>query len=404
MVAASTRSYGLDLNSSTSGAPVVSKKSNKLAYIDALRGIAILGVVAVHAAQHDPPAQGWVAELMATGQRGVQLFFVASALTLCMSWFRRKNSESRPVLNFFIRRFFRIAPMFYLGVVLYLLLYGSAPRYWAPNGIDWYFVPITMMFLHGFHPETLNSVVPGGWSIAAEFGFYALLPLILTQVRSRRAALCFYALSLAVCAGWTALAHLIYGAAYPIEKQPLVQALAELNVFGQLPVFAVGIAAYYWTDLRIKRAAPSVAVWALMLLSAVAIPALWLGFSAALRGRIAFGASFGVLALLLGRYPVYVFVNPVITNIGRVSFSMYITHFALLDALDRLGLPALLGKSPVGALGYYVVAVGVTAGVSLLCFEAIEKPGISAGKRLIDWFEARAASEAATASPGRTSP
>jgi peptidoglycan/LPS O-acetylase OafA/YrhL len=364
-------------------------KLGKFAYIDALRGIAILGVVAVHASQHDAPTQARFADLMATGQRGVQLFFVASALTLCMSWFRREKSESRPILNFFVRRFFRIAPMFYVGVALYLFLYGNGERYWAPNGIDWYYVPITMLFLHGFHPETLNSVVPGGWSIAAEFGFYALLPLILAQVRTRATALCFYGLSLAVCAGWFALAHVICDPVYPRDQLPLVQALAELNVFGQLPVFAVGIAVYYWSRPGAAlRTASSATVWALILLSAVAIPALWLGFAAALRGRIAFGAAFGVLALLLGRHPIVVLVNPVITGIGRVSFSMYITHFALLDALDFLGLPELLGRTIAGVSAYYCVAVAISAGVSLLCFEAIERPGIALGKRLIDRLEA----------------
>ena len=61
---------------------------------------------------------------VATGQfgqrdsaRGVELFFVVSALTLCLSSAARSNREALPTLNFYIRRFFRIAPMFYIAIM-----------------------------------------------------------------------------------------------------------------------------------------------------------------------------------------------------------------------------------------------------------------------------------------------
>jgi peptidoglycan/LPS O-acetylase OafA/YrhL len=56
----------------------------RFAYIDALRGYAILGVLLVHTGQYS----GFDSQA-AFGARGVQLFFVASALTLMFSWHER---------------------------------------------------------------------------------------------------------------------------------------------------------------------------------------------------------------------------------------------------------------------------------------------------------------------------
>jgi len=62
------------------------KHPRHFGYIDALRGIAILGVMAVHCSQCIPEHPGVFRGVINEGARGVQLFFVASALTLTMSW------------------------------------------------------------------------------------------------------------------------------------------------------------------------------------------------------------------------------------------------------------------------------------------------------------------------------
>ncbi|MGY2293672.1 acyltransferase family protein [Pseudomonas sp. SDO528_S397] len=151
----------------------------KYLYIDAIRGLAIIFVVLVHASQHVKPISSWLAHIMGEGASGVQFFYIASAVTLCMSWAARKNNELHPVRNFYLRRLFRIAPLFYLAIILFLWLNGTKASYFSPNGISWWFVPMTALFLHGFHPETINSVVPGGWSVAVEMTFYLVFPLLM---------------------------------------------------------------------------------------------------------------------------------------------------------------------------------------------------------------------------------
>ncbi|WP_091134607.1 acyltransferase family protein [Flavobacterium anhuiense] len=97
-------------------------KLEMLDYIDVIRGIAILMVVITHTAQ-----QGLVklphllSVFLSFGARGVQIFVIASAFTLFRSYKKRNKIEKSPVKNFFIRRFFRIAPIYYLGIIYYIL-------------------------------------------------------------------------------------------------------------------------------------------------------------------------------------------------------------------------------------------------------------------------------------------
>ncbi len=154
----------------------------KLNYIDSIRGVAILMVILVHAAQSVPGLSPLTSLLADYGQMGVQLFFVASAYTLCLSATKRRG-ESRGWLKYAIRRYFRIAPLYYLGILIY---FGRA-LIEAANGIvgrtlleDYSLanVAANVLLVHGFYPPANNTVVPGGWSIGTEVAFYAIFPTI----------------------------------------------------------------------------------------------------------------------------------------------------------------------------------------------------------------------------------
>ena len=54
-------------------------------FIDSLRGFAVLGVVLVHSSQWVAPVSEVLQNIASQGARGVQLFYIASALTLCLS-------------------------------------------------------------------------------------------------------------------------------------------------------------------------------------------------------------------------------------------------------------------------------------------------------------------------------
>lgn len=162
----------------------------KFVQIDSLRGIAALLVILVHAnsfgdVEHFPAFLG---KFISQGARGVQLFYIISAFTLFYTFDLRKQ-DPHLFRNFLIRRFSRIAPLYYLAIVGYLVLrfYGWAwkevpfPSFWN--------VMSNLLFLHGFSPFWINDVVPGGWSVGVEFPFYMILPILYYRIKSMSDAL-----------------------------------------------------------------------------------------------------------------------------------------------------------------------------------------------------------------------
>jgi peptidoglycan/LPS O-acetylase OafA/YrhL len=366
----------------------------KYAFIDALRGYAILGVLMVHSAQSVPPGHAFLHMLMAGGGRGVQLFYIASALTLCLSWRFRSAREEHSIRNFYIRRFFRIAPMFYIAIVVYTLLDGFAASYWAPNGIKWWFVLLTACFLHGFNPETIDSVVPGGWSIAVEMTFYLMFPLLMKYIKSVPGAIAFLVLSLLLCKLSIVIYSQIFTASYPADQQYLVSSFLFQNFFGQLPVFAIGILSCFifenHSDLK-RRVLVFDCVFALIaLLQLVILVRFHTNF---LSNYIVFSGLFALGALNLAAFPVGLFVNRFTSFIGEISFSMYLVHFAAIYFLSKIGFTSLFNGGDLSSLLYYLCVVAITVLASRFLYVSVETHGISLGKHLIKKLDAPSEAE-----------
>ena len=114
-------------------------------------------------------------------------------LTLLLSWNRVKERDAAKTRHFFLRRFFRIAPMYYAGALLYFLVDPPV------DGFNLLQLLRTLLFVNVWQPEGVPTtpgwmVVPGGWSIGVEFTFYALFPILATLVRlcHKITALTFY--------------------------------------------------------------------------------------------------------------------------------------------------------------------------------------------------------------------
>lgn len=64
---------------------------------------------------------------------------------MCYMWDQRRNESARQ-LKFSIRRTARIAPLFWFAIVFYTLLYGTAPRPDAWNGVGPIDLILTALF------------------------------------------------------------------------------------------------------------------------------------------------------------------------------------------------------------------------------------------------------------------
>jgi len=361
-------------------------------FIDALRGYAILAVMAVHASQAAPEVIGVGRLLVDQGARGVQLFFVASALTLVLSWNQRKDG----LLPFYLRRLFRIAPMFWLGILFFVWLDGFGPRYFAPNGIDGGSVLLTALFLHGWLPETINSVVPGGWSIAVEMTFYLVFPLLMLLVRGWPSAFVFFFSSVFISKHifdyfWNHKA--VY---WTNVSDDLVSTFLNFWFPTQLPVFAVGFLLFFFIrDCRGFISKPWLNI--LLFVSVLCMVALALkpGLAGKFRLNIytAYGVCFGVFAFCLADGAAKWLVNAPIRYLGKISFSAYLIQFAVLGTVGQFALiginPLNLMASERGALFFFqflVYLILVTVILSTLTYKFVERPMIKVGNKIIGYI------------------
>jgi len=339
----------------------------KIDYIDAIRGIAIIGVIVVHASQCVSPTNKILLRIMEEGARGVQLFYIASALTLCMSWESRSSNEKYPIRNFYIRRIFRIVPMFYIAILSYMLINGFAPGYWYPNGIKWWYIPLTATFLHGVHPETINSIVPGGWSIAVEMSFYAILPLLLPYIKSIKSCLIFFVIRLVLFALNKFLIPYIF--IYPEPYKYLIISFSYMNFFGQLPIFIIGVFCYLIIQKNYPRKLIAIICGSLFVIFFIEF---WYP-QFKIPHHIIAGALFSTFVIILANWPKQILVNKITTIFGKLSFSLYLTHFAILKYFALIGLNEIFFKSNLASILYVLCVVFIAMPVSLFFYHYIEK-------------------------------
>lgn len=360
-----------------------SETTPKYAFVDALRGIAVLLVILTHTAQSVPGLPSALDSLAKYGQTGVQLFFVASAYTLCLSHARRGH-EPRPVASFYLRRLFRIAPLYLVGIATYFALHlARQPGHPVLEPYSPANVMANVFLVHGFVPAANNNIVPGGWSIGTEMAFYALFPLLFAGA-ARLAAHRVAALG-SVVLGY-ALLHTLLQALW-LQHTPLAVAgnnFTYFNLATQLPVFGLGFLA--WFAQQDARVAPW-PHWArgLVLVGATALTlALWRLREPWLFALIPAAAAVSFVALLqLLRGATW--LPRWLCRVGSVSYSMYIFHFVfawmvvpwlLRGRLDGLGPAATLAVS-------LVVVLAGTFAIAWLSERFVEAGGIAWGRRLI---------------------
>ncbi len=349
-------------------------KENKIRFIDCLRGLAILLVVILHCAnevlfrsQLPAASISFLHKIFDQGNKGVQLFFLISAFTLFYSHNKRKHDEGAKY-NFFIRRFFRIAPMYYFGIVLYLLIGGMQGNKWSDyQPLSVYTILSNVFFVHGFNIHWFNSLVPGGWSIADEMMFYCLIPILVKVLRSVNAALLYtvFCLLLKIIFEIYFRAHMV------IRTEDLWNDYLFWYLPSQLPVFGFGIAAYYLFKNEFNKI--ELFYWFIML-AALLITQKITGISFI---YIYYCFAFVALFLFLKVYNNVIFVNPITQFFGKISFSLYILHFAIIYAIKNVFFQLMPVKNDlpytfIQISVFYVVVLIIAGGCSYVTYRSIE--------------------------------
>jgi len=353
----------------------------KYLYIDNLRGIAILMVIIVHSAQKIDGISLILSTFAEYCQMGVQLFFLASAFTLCLSWEKRMG-ERHEILNFYTRRYCRIAPLYYLGILTYFIINliklkatgGSYSQYTIVN------VLANLLFVNGFYPPANNNIVPGGWSIGTEMAFYLIFPFLirfLIQMDKRG----YFNASMWPLIGLV-ISQLFNVTAYFILQEPIRNNnFIYFNLFNQLQVFLLGMFLYF-VELKFSLLTNLIG----FIVNTIIVIWLWHLNIGYLYSIIPFVAGISFLFLFSAFKAHQLPSSKILGNIGKYSYGMYISHFIFAWYLPQILINPTLVKflhPNILFLATFLLSVLFSYILSRLLFHYIESPGITFGKRII---------------------
>lgn len=300
--------------------------------------------------------------------------------------------EGRPILNFFIRRFFRIVPMFWAAMALYLAS-GYAPRQLAPGGIHAIDVASTIFLVQSWLPASVNSVIRGDWSISTEFMFYCVLPLLFFKIRSLRQSLWLTLIAVPSTHLLSIIVRKVLFEIYPANSSSIAYDFCFFWFPAQFPVFCLGIVLYFILAPRLKSAdgresKEAELSWWLLAFSLYLILACPFGGYWYVPNHFVYGVAFLLLAWSLALNPVSIFVNRLTCYLGKISFSCYLLHDLVLRFTwphwQALGLENRGGGESFILFGSWILtALALTMAAATASYYAIELPGIHLGKRVI---------------------
>jgi peptidoglycan/LPS O-acetylase OafA/YrhL len=359
----------------------------KLLFADSLRGFAILGVILTHCGStiFVDGLPSWLKNLSDQGSMGVQLFFIVSAFTLFYSLNNRIKKESFQLSEFFIRRFFRIAPLYYLAMCFYTLknftLYkiNINPTF----DLDIGKVISTLTFTNTINPYWLHGYVPGGWSISDEMMFYLLVPILFYMIKNLKHAILLFISTVSI--GYFANAIFVNTIGSNIEN---------LNEFifhwfpNQLAIFTFGILFYHLFKSEnniIQKNFNNYHYHIMAFLFIMMLLTLGLFTTGdMLFNHILFGIAFVGFSYSIGKGKLKLFVNKYTAFIGEISFSMYLIHFFVLDVVATVVkhlLPGLTGIPKFSVLLFATFTI--SAILSTFTYFLIEKQFIKLGGKII---------------------
>jgi peptidoglycan/LPS O-acetylase OafA/YrhL len=352
---------------------------------DALRGLMALWVLLGHWAS-TVPLSNFVFQRRFFNEYAVEVFIILSGFAIASLILNKQENYK----SYITRRFFRIFPvyLFYLAISMALASWSLGLWEAAPEGamkaarMEIAQNSIEYFWLHAFfHVTGLHSLVPPAllpssdfafigqaWSISLEWQFYLIAPFIVAAFTSPLGRVKFFGCVIAI---------LIIAAFNPVMGFGFIGQFA-------LP-FATGIATAFFIKARTEeRGAAKMPIgltWAVLTglcvlqNSLVLVPyCLWVTATA-----VAISAHektsktahwLSTIALL-----------PPLQWLGRVSYSVYLSHMLVLMGALWVLLPMALATW-VFSLALLGMTLLGTAAVSALSYALIEKPFQDLGKRL----------------------
>lgn len=338
--------------------------------LDSLRAISIILVII----QHWYP-ETLVSKFFLPGMIGVNTFFVISGFLISdilianrLIAEKRGIKKSKVLFSFYIRRFLRIFPIYYL--TLFFLLYINL---FHIRDTQWWYISYTM----NWNMYLTNSWMLFGhiWSLCVEEQFYLIWPLIMLFIPLKHLKKTILIILIISPVG-----RMI---TFLITKNDFVFALPISSFDG----FCIGAILAYLYNFKIKEVESSVFKRRIRILSFISlfclITILYFHYNNYFSTNIA-AYYFQVILFmsLLGYCIVYYITQEVkgflgyllqtrlLLFIGKISYSLYLFHNILEHVIGRFGFGEILPFK-----GYYrLIYMLILVFISTLSWYLFEKP------------------------------
>lgn len=340
--------------------------------LDGLRGLAVLLVMLLHFQLDSPDtALGRVyLSVVESGWAGVDLFFVLSGFLITGILYDNRGREGY-FRDFYARRALRIFPL-YFGFLA--LRFFVAPQLFEVEGVElhsppaqqaWAWLYLTNLQIVLLGPGSESAFTGHFWSLAIEEQFYLVWPaVVLLLPRRRLVALC----CLVVAAAPLLRAVFVYGFGASFWAYYFTPSRMDALAMGAL--VALAVRAPGGLDALLRWRVPVLAV------SGAALAALYVWRGLGSRDAVVLTAGMSVVGFFFAALIVTAvaaapgtplhraFVHPALLFFGRYSYSLYVFHLAVDEALQRT---AFRERGPVAVGGVLVPAqlLFLAAGVSI---------------------------------------
>jgi peptidoglycan/LPS O-acetylase OafA/YrhL len=370
--------------------------------IEVLRGVAAIAVVFHHSFSLSTQPHFFGYQIIeGFGEWGVDLFFCLSGFLLAEYFWNRSRKPS--VGAFYIRRYFRIAPAYYVNLVILFVFFANHDALFSTFGLKQTAANLT--FTHYLTPGTSSSLNVNGamWTLTIEMLLYLFMPLM-ALLMLRRPALSVagfvglgvaWRLYVARLATGTGVEGLFFGT-HNTVSEGIRRLFLQRQFIGALPLFALGMGLRWLMvsgrlPARLTAATRHPSVLKLLLLLVPSVLSLayierasnyqhWIWFSF-------FDLVMCLLmlpAFLYAARPIAVPVTGVLRAgqwMGERSYGLYLWHFPVI--LSVYGMGPLLHPPEVSyiwarLLLIFVVSVGLAAA----SYSLVEHPAREWGRRL----------------------
>ena len=339
--------------------------------VDGFRFLAILIVLIAHILFRcsPPPPHGIFGRVFyrafVDGKHGVYLFFSISGFILALPFARHHLLGSKHVAlgSYFKRRITRLEPPYILAMLLRApaLMFVKQAAAWTV-GLH---LLASLFYVHNLAFAQASTINPPAWSLEIEIQFYILAPL-LSKVFLIRPAILRRTFIIAV----TAISGLAAIMLIPNGSR------ASLSLLNYFQYFAAGflLCDFYLTDARF-----SLPPWAWDLIGTCSLGWILLSHSHWYPVLLPFATLCLYMAGFFGLVIRWIFSIQILTIIGGMCYSLYLTHPVILTIVSGLLPRASVASWSVAAQTavIYIVSLGGILAVGSLYFILIERPCMS---------------------------